>query len=267
VLVIGDDSRFPAVAQWLATQRPRELLRLAASDDFDAARAKLAAPLRAVVFAPGDEDAHAAAAKAREIAALAAASGAITWLLGDANDVIAPQESPEAAKRAQLLADFACARRASGEAVTHLALACDASAGALHQLSRVADADAAACILHDRAPNAWDAASSPLLRELGAASVGTASKLVGASPEERRAKLREIVAAALAVVLRLGAEARARIDWNRPLSELGLDSLMGVELHTRIEEAAGLEIPPALLFAEPNLEAVVERIAVSIGGA
>ena len=57
-----------------------------------------------------------------------------------------------------------------------------------------------------------------------------------------------------------------RSDWHRPLPELGLDSLMGVELHTRIEEAAGLELPPAVLFAEPNLEAVVERLAASIGG-
>jgi acyl carrier protein len=148
-----------------------------------------------------------------------------------------------------------------------LGLAPEPSAGALTQLTRIADAEVAACILHGTAPTAWDVASSPLLRELGAANASTASKLASASPEDRRAQLRELVAAALALVLRLGAAARARIDWHRPLAELGLDSLMGVELHTRIEEAAGLEIPPAVLFAEPNLEAVVERLAASIGGA
>ena len=41
---------------------------------------------------------------------------------------------------------------------------------------------------------------------------------------------------------------------------------MGVELHGRIEEAAGLEIPAAVLFAEPNLEAVAVRLAAAIGG-
>jgi acyl carrier protein len=101
---------------------------------------------------------------------------------------------------------------------------------------------------------------------LGAASASAASKLASASPEERLAKLRELVGSALAIVLRLSAAERARIDWYRPLAELGLDSLMGVELHARIEEAAGLEIPPAVLFAEPNLEAVALRLAAALDG-
>jgi len=260
VMVIGDEARFPALAAWIAAQSPRELLRLGASDDLEAARAKLGAPLRFVALVLDETDAGDAAPRAREVASFAAEQGAALWLVSDANASLTLGEIP--------LADFAAARRDRGDVVTALALDASVapSAGAFALLSRIAGSDVAACAVHATAPNAWNAASAPILRELGAANASAASKLAAASPDGRT-KLREIVAAALAIVLRLSAEARARIDWHRPLSELGLDSLMGVELHTRIEEAAGLEIPPAVLFAEPNLEAVVERLAASIGGA
>jgi len=269
VLAIGELERFPALGQWLAAQRARELLRVSEGESLDAAIAKLSAPLRAVVFVPSSEQAPAAIARAREVVALASEHGAtLTWLVSDARGSITPEANPDAAKLATALSDLARSRRAQGERVTALELGLegDATAGALAQLTRIADSRIAACVLHSTAPDAWDAARAPLLRELGAANASTASRLASASPEERRARLREVVGAALAIVLRLGAAERARIDWYRPLPELGLDSLMGVELHTRIEEAAGLEIPPAVLFAEANLEAVVERLAAALGG-
>ncbi|HEU4428650.1 MAG TPA: polyketide synthase dehydratase domain-containing protein, partial [Myxococcota bacterium] len=266
VLAFGELGRFPAVAHWLAAQRPRELLCVSEGESLEAASAKLSAPLRAVVFAPSGGSARDAIARAREIVSLASEQGAaLTWLLADANAVLEPHAHPDTAKLAGAFSDLARARRASGEPVSALALgALAVTPGAAAQLTRIAQSDVAACILHATAPGAWDPASAPLLRELGAANAPAASKLASASPEERRAKLRELVGAALAIVLRLSAAERARIDWHRPLAELGLDSLMGVELHARIEEAAGIEIPPALLFAEPNLEAVVERISASL---
>jgi acyl transferase domain-containing protein/acyl carrier protein len=266
VLAFGELERFPAVAHWLAAQRPRELLCVSEGESVEAASAKLSAPLRALIYAPGAASAPQAIARAREIVSLASEQGAaLTWLLGDASALLEPHLNPEAAKLAGALADLARARRASGEPVTALALgALAVTPGAIVQLGRIAQSDAPACVLHATAPGAWDPAGAPLLRELGAANAGAASKLASAPPEERRAKLRELVGAALAVVLRLSAAERARIDWHRPLAELGLDSLMGVELHARVEEAAGVEIPAALLFAEPNLEAVVERLSASL---
>jgi acyl carrier protein len=269
VLGIGDLDRFPALAQWLAAQRPRELVRVSAGESLDAAAGKLSAPLRIALFAPEVEDAPRALARAREVVVLASEQGAsLTWLVSDAAALLAPGARPDAAKIALGLADLARARRAQGEPVTALCLglAGDVTPGAAAQLARIAESDVAACVLHATAPGAWDAASSPLLRELGAENASAASKLASAPPEERRAKLRELVGGALAIVLRLSAAERARIDWHRPLAELGLDSLMGVELHARIEEAASLEIPPAVLFAEPNLEAVVERLCASLAG-
>jgi acyl carrier protein len=269
VLAVGEVERCPAVAAWLAAQGASEILRVGAGDDLEAATAKLSAPLRAIVFAASEEEAPAALARARELASLASEHGALlTWLVTDASAVLAPEANPEAARVAAGFAEIARTRRARGEPVTALSLglAGGATAGSHALLTRIAESEAAACVLHDTAPTAWDSTSSPLLRELGAASAPIASKLSAASPEERRTRVRELVAAALALVLRLDAKGRARVDWHRPLSELGLDSLMGVELHTRIEEAAGVEIPPAVLFAEPNLEAVVERLCASFGG-
>jgi epothilone polyketide synthase D len=268
-LAVGELERYPAVLRWLAAQQPRETLRVGEGESLEAAAAKLSAPLRAVLFAPGGDDMPTALARARELCALAGEQGAaLVWLLSDAAAALAPDASPAAARLGSALSDLARARRARGEPVTALALGLgsDAAPGAIAQLTRIADSDVASCILHANAPSAWDDASAPLLRELGAARASGASRLASASPEERRAKLRELVAAALSVVLRLSAAERARIDWQRPLAELGLDSLMGVELHARIEEAAGLEIPAALLFAEPHLEAVVERLDAAIGG-
>ncbi len=271
VLAVGDLARHPAVPQWLAALDAREILRLGADEDLEAAVAKLSAPLRAVVFTAGEDDAAATLRRARELLSLASEHGAaLTWLISDASALLSADASPEAARIASAFADAARERRARGEPVTALAfdLGREVSAGAIALLTRLAESDQAACILHAKPPADWDPASSPLLRELGPqAGDAKASALANATPEERRAKVRELVAGALAVVLRLGAAERARIDWHRPLAELGLDSLMGVELHGRIEDAAGVEIPPAVLFAEPNLEAIVLRLAAAIVGA
>jgi NADPH:quinone reductase-like Zn-dependent oxidoreductase/acyl carrier protein len=268
VLAIGEIERFPAVARWLAAQHPSESLCVREGESLDAALGKLSAPLRAVVLAAGAEDTSAALARARAAVELASEQGAaLTWLLSDAGELCAPGGASPGARLASALADLARARRARGEPVTALALALgkEVTPGALAQLTRVADSGVAAAIVHTAAPAAWDPASSPLVAELGAEHATPASKLASATPEERRARLRELVGSALAVVLRLNSAERARLDWHRPLAELGLDSLMGVELHARIEEAAGLAIPPAVLFAEPNLEAVVERLSASLG--
>jgi acyl carrier protein len=269
VLAVGEVERHPALAQWLAAQGAREIVRAGAADDLEACAEKLSAPLRAVVFAPEAEKAPAALARARELASLASEHGAVfTWFVSDANAVLAPEANLEAAIIAAGFAEIARARRARGEPATaiSLGLAVAATAGSHALLTRIAESEAAACVVHASAPTAWDSTSSPLLRELGAAGASTASKLSAAAPADRRARVRELVGAALALVLRLDAKGRERVDWHRPLSELGLDSLMGVELHTRIEEAAGVEIPPAVLFAEPNLEAVVERLCASFAG-
>jgi acyl carrier protein len=58
----------------------------------------------------------------------------------------------------------------------------------------------------------------------------------------------------------LGLDARSGIDDHRPLKELGLDSLMAVELRNAIVAAAGRPLPATLLFDHPTLAALRDHL-------
>jgi myxalamid-type polyketide synthase MxaE and MxaD len=116
-------------------------------------------------------------------------------------------------------------------------------------------------------PDEWIAAE-PELRAFGSqGATADPSDLLGLAPEDRRAALRERVANALASVLQLSPEDRDAIDWQRPLSELGLDSLMGVELGVRLQEATPVALDAASLFGLPHLGAVVEQLSAAVAAA
>jgi surfactin synthase thioesterase subunit/NAD(P)-dependent dehydrogenase (short-subunit alcohol dehydrogenase family)/acyl carrier protein len=51
------------------------------------------------------------------------------------------------------------------------------------------------------------------------------------------------------------------IDSRRPLSELGLDSLMSVNVASRLEAALGIPVPVAKLIRGPSIERLVDEIA------
>jgi acyl transferase domain-containing protein/NADPH:quinone reductase-like Zn-dependent oxidoreductase/acyl carrier protein len=59
----------------------------------------------------------------------------------------------------------------------------------------------------------------------------------------------------------LGHADAARIDPEAGLFEQGLDSLLAVALRRRLEEAAGIPIPAALLFAQPSIARLAEWLA------
>jgi len=84
----------------------------------------------------------------------------------------------------------------------------------------------------------------------------TARRLREALPADRSRLAVEFVAAQVAAVLRV-ARAEA-LDPRQPLMDLGLDSLMAVELRSRL--ALGLELgaalPATLVFEHPNIEAI-----------
>ena len=59
--------------------------------------------------------------------------------------------------------------------------------------------------------------------------------------------------------------ASAEIDRARPLAELGMDSLMAVELKARIESHAGCELPINLFNADLTAERLAERFWKQLG--
>jgi acyl carrier protein len=81
---------------------------------------------------------------------------------------------------------------------------------------------------------------------------------LGALPEaERDRVLLDLVHREVATVLSLAADA---IDADQPLQELGLDSLMAVELRNRLRAATGLPLPATLLFDHPTPSAVSRKL-------
>jgi acyl transferase domain-containing protein/aryl carrier-like protein len=88
--------------------------------------------------------------------------------------------------------------------------------------------------------------------KLAAAASGLAAELAQIPADERERSLVEIVRSEAGTIL--GLDGKPPVD--RPLQELGLDSLMAVELRNRLQKRAGLRLPPTLLFDYPTVEAL-----------
>ena len=76
------------------------------------------------------------------------------------------------------------------------------------------------------------------------------------APEEQLAAVSDLIATQLAATLGMSAE---EIDRARPLTELGMDSLMAVELKSRIESQAGSELPFNLFSADLTADRLAAR--------
>ena len=118
------------------------------------------------------------------------------------------------------------------------------------------------------------ATSSPLLARLrlengAGAAVGAAAPpsvaeaLLAIEPGRRRRVLLEShLTQRVAQVLRL---APARVDVNKPLKSLGLDSLMALELRNRLEADLGLKLSATLVWNHPTVTALVPHLADRMG--
>jgi acyl carrier protein len=65
----------------------------------------------------------------------------------------------------------------------------------------------------------------------------------------------------------LGLDASRALDPRRPLGELGLDSLLAVELRNTLGTALGHTFPATLLFDHPTIDSLADHILESVLGA
>jgi surfactin synthase thioesterase subunit/acyl carrier protein len=95
-----------------------------------------------------------------------------------------------------------------------------------------------------------------------AASNGDVMVRLGAAPPERhRAMLVDFVRAHVMEVLGFSEE----IDPQQPLDELGLDSLMSVNLANRLELGLGIPVPLSRLIQGPSVDELVDQLFPQLG--
>ncbi|MGH3312588.1 MAG: SDR family NAD(P)-dependent oxidoreductase [Streptomyces sp.] len=83
------------------------------------------------------------------------------------------------------------------------------------------------------------------------------ARLLSASPEARPAAAEEEVRRLAGRVLRLEAE---QVSGDTPFKQLGLDSLMGLELRNRLEASFGLKLSPTLLWSYGTSRALADAL-------
>ncbi|WP_437308061.1 SDR family NAD(P)-dependent oxidoreductase [Sorangium sp. So ce388] len=101
------------------------------------------------------------------------------------------------------------------------------------------------------------AGSAPLAASAPSAS-SLEQRLASLSPGDRERALLDLVRSEIATVL--GIRSPSTLDINRPLRELGLDSLMAVELRSRLGAATGLRLQTTLLFDHPTPSALANLL-------
>jgi acyl transferase domain-containing protein/NADPH:quinone reductase-like Zn-dependent oxidoreductase/NAD(P)-dependent dehydrogenase (short-subunit alcohol dehydrogenase family)/SAM-dependent methyltransferase/acyl carrier protein len=87
-------------------------------------------------------------------------------------------------------------------------------------------------------------------------------KIEAASPEEMEGLIRRAVRDAVGSVLRVKPDT---LRDDQPLTDLGLDSLMGVEIENSIEGSLGVALPPSSLIRARTISQIVAVLAEHIG--
>jgi NADPH:quinone reductase-like Zn-dependent oxidoreductase/acyl carrier protein len=87
-------------------------------------------------------------------------------------------------------------------------------------------------------------------------------KIESAAPEELEGIISQAVRDVVGSVLRLKPDT---LRDDQPLTELGLDSLMGVEIENSMESAIGVTLPPASLIRARTISQIVVLIAEHLG--
>ncbi|MDQ3624658.1 MAG: acyl carrier protein, partial [Verrucomicrobiota bacterium] len=90
------------------------------------------------------------------------------------------------------------------------------------------------------------------------------NRIEAAAPEEKEAVIAQAVREVVGSVLRVKPDTLRN---DQPLTDLGLDSLMGVEIENSLEAAVGVEHPLASLMRARTIGQIATVIASHMGGA
>ena len=107
-----------------------------------------------------------------------------------------------------------------------------------------------------------DGAEAP--RPMAGRSVGLAEQLRELTPNEQHRQLVELVSVHAATVL--GHSSSDDIDIQRAFSDLGFDSMTGVELRNRLKADTGLALSRTLIFDYPTPTALADHLAQQLLG-
>ena len=97
----------------------------------------------------------------------------------------------------------------------------------------------------------------------GDASQGVREAIIAAEGKERPAKMRDFVRGRVGRVLGMSP---GKLALDRPISEMGLDSLMGVELASIIESDLGVAVPMSALSKDMTIERLASTLLQSLLG-
>jgi amino acid adenylation domain-containing protein len=97
--------------------------------------------------------------------------------------------------------------------------------------------------------------------DAGATAVLSPTAIAAAAPAERRLLVEQAVRVKSAALLGIGA---ADLEASRPLLELGLDSLMAVELRNWIENQIGVGLPISTLMRSAGVDCLVDAICAAV---
>ncbi|UOM34001.1 type I polyketide synthase [Acuticoccus sp. I52.16.1] len=90
-----------------------------------------------------------------------------------------------------------------------------------------------------------------------AGSLDLAERIAGLSPSEAVAEVTRLLAVEISRILKMPA---SEVDPHKPLTTLGMDSLMGVELRMSAEQKLGVDIPLMSLTAGATLADIAKKV-------
>lgn len=102
------------------------------------------------------------------------------------------------------------------------------------------------------------------VQEAGGGSSDWRGRIAAASADERDGVISQAVRDVVGTVLRVKPDS---LRDDQPLTDLGLDSLMGVEIETMIEGSIGVALPPTSLMRARTIGQIATLISEHLGGA